>query len=308
LDRALDMKVPLLFLLLGGCHCQDLYHHQGEYQFSYAVEDGNSGNQYGHSENRLGSATEGAYHVLLPDGRVQTVEYTVDSYAGYKATVHYDGVSQEFLYDPVKKEYEPLKPVKPVKSLHQPLKPVYASSKPVYSQVKQNYNLYNPVPPLVNPANSKPTLSNYNQPTPYQTSFSFLHPTFVQYQEPTDPNHPSYNQIYDTPPVPYLAPKKLKPPVLYQPQSYQPAPVQNYHPIHNLLVRPSSHHRVLKDPHVKPLAPPEHKKHKKNLKPDPFLVSEEELRGRDFSDPFWYPLERKIVKGYRKEEKKKELV
>merc|ERR1719206_1375714 len=125
-------------------------------------------------------------------------------------------------------------------------------SKPVYSQVKQNYNLYNPVPPLVNPANSKPTLSNYNQPTPYQTSFSFLHPTFVQYQEPTDPNHPSYNQIYDSPPVPYLAPKKLKPSVLYQPQSYQPAPVQNYHPIHNLLVRPSSHHRVLKDPHVKP--------------------------------------------------------
>ena len=84
---------------------------QGQYKFSYQVEDGGSGNQYGHSENRLGSATEGAYHVLLPDGRVQTVEYTVDSYAGYKATVHYEGGSQEFLYDPVRKEYEPVRQV-----------------------------------------------------------------------------------------------------------------------------------------------------------------------------------------------------
>ena len=69
---------------------------QGQYNFSYQVEDGYSGNQDGHSENRLGSATAGAYHVLLPDGRVQTVEYTVDSYAGYKATVHFEGGSQEF--------------------------------------------------------------------------------------------------------------------------------------------------------------------------------------------------------------------
>ena len=82
---------------------------------------------------------------------------------------------------------------------------------------------------------------------------------------------------------------------------HQPAPVQNHRPIHNLLVRPSPHHIVIKDPH--PLAPPEHKKPQKNLKTDPFLVSEEELKGRDFSDPFWYPLEPNIVKGYRKEAK-----
>ena len=98
---------------------------QGQYNFSYQVEDGYSGNQFGHSENRLGSATTGAYHVLLPDGRVQTVEYTVDSYAGYKATVHYEWGSQEFRYDPIKKEYDPVKPE------YQPVKPVYQRVKPV---------------------------------------------------------------------------------------------------------------------------------------------------------------------------------
>ena len=49
---------------------------QDEYGFSYAVDDVNTGNQFGHSENRFGVDTVGAYHVLLPDGRLQTVSYT----------------------------------------------------------------------------------------------------------------------------------------------------------------------------------------------------------------------------------------
>ena len=62
------------------------------------------------------------------------MEYTVDRYAGYKATVHYEGGSQEFSYDPIKKEYEPVKPVyEPVKSGYQPVKPEYAPVKPIYN-------------------------------------------------------------------------------------------------------------------------------------------------------------------------------
>ena len=204
----------------------------------------------------------------------------------------------------VRQVYQPLKPVQV------PVKPVYAPAKPVYNTVKPDYNPFHPVPLLLTPAYSKPapvktSFSNYKPVHQYQTAFSHLQPTFVQFHENTIPNHPSYNHIYDTLSIssPYILPQAPKPPAQYRPQSYIPAPVQNHRPIHNLLVRPSSHHIILKNPHVKPLSPPEHKRHPKNLKPDPFLVSEEELKGRDFSDPFWYPLERKIVKGYRKEEK-----
>ena len=34
------------------------------------------------------------YHVLLPDGRKQTVTYTVDGYGGYVADVKYEGEVQ----------------------------------------------------------------------------------------------------------------------------------------------------------------------------------------------------------------------
>ena len=57
------------------------------------MEDNYSGNQFGHTENRDGAGTTaGEYHVRLPDGRVQTVEYTVD-YRGYHANVFYQGES-----------------------------------------------------------------------------------------------------------------------------------------------------------------------------------------------------------------------
>ena len=55
------------------------------------MEDNYSGNQFGHTENRDGAGTTaGEYHVRLPDGRIQTVEYTVD-YRGYHANVFYEG-------------------------------------------------------------------------------------------------------------------------------------------------------------------------------------------------------------------------
>ena len=83
---------------------------QGNYRFSYAVEDNYSGNQFGHTENRDGAGTTaGEYHVRLPDGRVQTVEYTVD-YRGYHANVFYHGDSVG-VTAPTQFVHEPLEPV-----------------------------------------------------------------------------------------------------------------------------------------------------------------------------------------------------
>ena len=61
----------------------------GGYSFEWNVYD--DYNKYGHREDRgLGQSgtdeTHGSYHVLLPDGRVQTVTYYVDPYNGYQVS------------------------------------------------------------------------------------------------------------------------------------------------------------------------------------------------------------------------------
>uniref|UniRef100_A0A6P7FCD1 Pro-resilin-like n=1 Tax=Diabrotica virgifera virgifera TaxID=50390 RepID=A0A6P7FCD1_DIAVI len=61
------------------------------YQFSYHVEDAASGNDFGHEEQRQGDVAKGKYFVLLPDGRLQTVEYTADN-DGYKPKISYEQV------------------------------------------------------------------------------------------------------------------------------------------------------------------------------------------------------------------------
>lgn len=48
-------------------------------------------NNYGHEEKRDGEITKGHYHVLLPDGRIQNVEYVVDL-TGYHAKVTYQNL------------------------------------------------------------------------------------------------------------------------------------------------------------------------------------------------------------------------
>ena len=50
--------------------------------------------KFGQIENRDGYKTHGSYHVLLPDGRTQTVTYRVDDkYGGFIADVKYHGTS-----------------------------------------------------------------------------------------------------------------------------------------------------------------------------------------------------------------------
>ena len=61
------------------------------YNYEWAVKDDYSNNNYGQAETRNGDKTTGSYHVLLPDGRTQTVTYSVDAYGGYVADVTYAG-------------------------------------------------------------------------------------------------------------------------------------------------------------------------------------------------------------------------
>ena len=64
------------------------------YAFDYSVSDYESGSKFAANENSDGKQTSGYYTVDLPDGRVQTVKYTVDDYAGYNAQVTYEGEAQ----------------------------------------------------------------------------------------------------------------------------------------------------------------------------------------------------------------------
>merc|ERR1719500_2603705 len=64
------------------------------YTWEYAVKDDYSNNDFGHKEARDGAHTDGKYYVALPDGRLQTVTYTVDGYDGYVPVVEYSGEPQ----------------------------------------------------------------------------------------------------------------------------------------------------------------------------------------------------------------------
>ena len=80
------------------------------YAFAYAVKDDPSYNDYGHQETSDGKVVSGSYRVLLPDGRVQTVNYKVDGYSGYVADVQYEGVAK---YPEYKAAYPAYKPAYP---------------------------------------------------------------------------------------------------------------------------------------------------------------------------------------------------
>nr|XP_027230857.1 pro-resilin-like [Penaeus vannamei] len=67
------------------------YEEPAKYDFNYAVKDDYSGNDFGHQEARDGYDTQGSYYVLLPDGRLQRVTYTVNGDSGYVAEVSYEG-------------------------------------------------------------------------------------------------------------------------------------------------------------------------------------------------------------------------
>ena len=61
------------------------------YAFDYAVSNVETGAEYAANENSDGTQTTGFYTVALPDGRIQTVKYTVDESGGFNAEVTYEG-------------------------------------------------------------------------------------------------------------------------------------------------------------------------------------------------------------------------
>ena len=65
-------------------------------------------------------------------------------------------------------------------------------------------------------------------------------------------------------------------------------------------------HAPYPPPRLVPLSPPEHHEDEESKKrpKDPYLMTEEEIKveGRDFSNPFWYPQHRKILRKSRKED------
>ncbi|XP_042866886.1 pro-resilin-like [Penaeus japonicus] len=85
-----------------------------KYDFNYAVNDPPSGNDFGHQEARDGDNTQGSYYVLLPDGRLQKVTYTVNGDSGYVADVTYEGEAQyptpQATYGPPQPSYKPPTP------------------------------------------------------------------------------------------------------------------------------------------------------------------------------------------------------
>ncbi|XP_069977407.1 pro-resilin-like [Penaeus vannamei] len=85
-----------------------------KYDFSYAVNDPASANDFGHQEARDGDHTQGSYYVLLPDGRVQRVTYSVNGDSGYVAEVTYEGEAQypapQVTYGPPQPSYNPPTP------------------------------------------------------------------------------------------------------------------------------------------------------------------------------------------------------
>ncbi|XP_047471370.1 pro-resilin-like [Penaeus chinensis] len=64
-----------------------------------------------HQEARDGANTEGSYYVLLPDGRLQKVTYTVNGNSGYVADVTYEREAQyptpQASYGPPQPSYKP---------------------------------------------------------------------------------------------------------------------------------------------------------------------------------------------------------
>ncbi|XP_068220888.1 uncharacterized protein [Palaemon carinicauda] len=61
-----------------------------QYDFHYAVNNEHSRNKFAHQETRRGQDTHGHYEVLLPDGRLQRVGYSVQGDGGYVAHVTYE--------------------------------------------------------------------------------------------------------------------------------------------------------------------------------------------------------------------------
>jgi len=77
------LKAKLYFL------CLPTKQEPANYQYSYEVQDAESGSEFSQEESRQDEYAQGSYRVLLPDGRLQIVEYEADQ-EGYKPQIRYE--------------------------------------------------------------------------------------------------------------------------------------------------------------------------------------------------------------------------
>merc|ERR1719342_327302 len=96
------MELQAFFVLLGlatlisgadlGGHGGHDHYEYSPYHFEYKVDDDKEYLHFGQEEEDDGAGNvHGYYHVQLPDGRLQLVDYKVSGYSGYIADVQYDG-------------------------------------------------------------------------------------------------------------------------------------------------------------------------------------------------------------------------
>merc|ERR1712071_427306 len=102
------------------------------YDFAYRVQEDYTYNNYGHQESSDGKVVSGSYDVLLPDGRTQTVTYTVDDYSGYVAKVTYTGEAKSPEYKPAYKAAAYPAPAYPTPAYPAPAYPTPAYPPPAY--------------------------------------------------------------------------------------------------------------------------------------------------------------------------------
>ncbi|XP_042226795.1 extensin-like [Homarus americanus] len=199
---------------------------EAKYDFSYAVKDDLSGNDFGHQETRDGDNTQGSYYVQLPDGRLQTVTYYVEGDSGYVADVKYDGEARYPDSDEVRSYTPPRPQYSSPESDESYETPVYVPPRPSYNPPRPTYNpprpTYNPPLPAYNPP--RPTYTtprpSYNPPRPtyttprptYTTPRPTYKPTLPNIQ-PTPPQHTPPN-IQPTP-----AQHTTHPPIILKPRA-----------------------------------------------------------------------------------------
>merc|ERR1712106_486916 len=115
------------------------------YSYNYAVNDDYTGTSFQANEAREGVPTSGSYSVALPDGRTQTVTYSVaDGYSGYVADVSYSGEAQY----PDTPAYKPVaaSAYTPAQVVVKPVAPVYKAT-PVYpATIVKPAAVYHPAP------------------------------------------------------------------------------------------------------------------------------------------------------------------
>ncbi|XP_066965737.1 cuticle protein 8-like [Macrobrachium rosenbergii] len=134
------------------------------YEFEYSVEDPYKGLEFGHNSESDGNVVTGEYHVLLPDGRTQTVSYTADHYNGYQAEVTYEGEAQY----PEPQQYAP-----PQQQYSQPPQQQY--SQPPQQQYSQPPQQQYSQPPKQQ--YSKPPRPRYQKPKPQKPRNRYQPPT-----------------------------------------------------------------------------------------------------------------------------------